>query len=204
MTSLISLVLTIIFLAGSLAIPIRSLGIMVFPLAALSLIFSYLWGAGVGDSSAAQTQGQFFTAHIYISILTYSFITIATIQSLLYVYQESLLKKRASSTMLLALPPLQTMEKLLFRLVIIGFALLNLTLLSGIFFSQEIFGQGFEFKHHTVFAILSWLVFATLLFRRYQSGLRGSQAMKWTLLGFFLMQLGYFGTKMVSESINIQ
>ena len=205
MTCLISLILTITFLAGSLAIPIRSLGIMVFPLTAISLIFSYLWGAGVGSEQAAdgQIQGQLFTAHIYISILTYSLITIAAIQSLLYVYQERLIKNRKSSTMLLALPPLQSMEQLLFRLVACGFVLLTLTLVTGMFFSHEIFGQPFTFTHHKVFAILSWLVFAGLLFKRYRSGLRGTQAMKWTLVGFTLMQLGYFGTKIITESMRV-
>jgi len=206
MTCLVSLALTIIFLTGSLALPIRSLGVLVFPLTALSLVFSYFWGTGIGSQQAthATMQSQWFAGHIYVSILAYSLIAIATIQSLIYVYQERLIKNRTSSTMLLALPPLQTMEQLLFRLVAVGFALLSLTILSGIIFSQEIFGQAFTFKHHTVFAILSWLVFALLLFRRYQSSVRGSQAVKWVLIGFVLMQLGYFGTKLVSESINIQ
>lgn len=206
MTCLVSLALTVIFLAGSLALPIRSLGILLFPLTALSLVFSYFWGAEIGSELATNTsmQSQWFGVHIFISILTYSLLTIATIQSLLYVYQERLIKNRTSSTMLLALPPLQTMEQLLFRIVAVGFTLLSLTILSGIVFSQEIFGQSFTFKHHTVFAILSWLVFALLLFRHYQASLRGSQAVKWVLIGFVLMQLGYFGTKIVSESINIQ
>lgn len=106
--------------------------------------------------------------------------------------------------MLMALPPLQTMEQLLFRLIWTGFILLTLTLLSGAVFSNEIFGKPFEFKHHTILASLGWLVFAILLIKRMSQGLRGSQAVYWTVGGFVLIQLGYFGTKFVSESLAVQ
>ena len=205
MTCLVSLVMTLIFLMGSLTMPIRTLGILDFPLTAISLVFSYLWGAGVSNiNPMIGSQGTAFTIHIFVSILSYCFITIAAIQALLYVYQEQLIKKRTASTMLLALPPLQTMELLLFRLVTIGFCLLTLTLFSGVLFSQEIFGQAFKLSHHSLLAVLSWLVLGFLLFKRYKTGLRGSQAVKWTIAGFLLMQLGYFGTKIVTESLNIQ
>lgn len=205
MACLISLILVIVFLLGSLAMPIRKLGILVFPLTAISLAFSYLWGSGVSSSNLnLNSQSTAFVTHILISILAYCLISIAAVQALLYVYQERLLKSRAASTMLLTLPPLQTMEQLLFRLVVVGFILLSLTLFSGVLFSQEIFGQPFALKHHTIFAVLSWIVFATLLFKRCKSGLRGSQAVVWTLIGFILMQIGYFGTKIVTESLNIQ
>lgn len=194
-----SAMLVSIFLLGCLTMPIRRLGILVFPLSALSLIFSYFWH---GDANYLNASGA-FAAHVLASILAYSLLTIAAIQALLYVYQERQLKKRVLPTMLAALPPLQTMEMLLFRLVGVGFFLLSLSLVSGAFFSQQIFGQPFEFKHHTILALMGWLVFATLLYKRYRHGLRGSQAVSWTLGGFLLIQLGYFGTKVISESLSI-
>jgi ABC-type uncharacterized transport system permease subunit len=195
-----SAILVSIYLLACLTMPIRRLGILVFPLSALSLMFSFAWHS---DANYLNASGA-FAAHVLVSILAYSLLTIAAIQALLYAYQERQLKKRLAPTMLLALPPLQTMEMLLFRLVAIGFFLLSLTLISGAFFSQQIFGQPFEFKHHTILAVLGWLVFATLLYKRYRHGLRGSHAVFWTLSGFFLIQLGYFGTKIITESISVQ
>ncbi len=195
-----SAILVSIYLLGCLTMPIRRLGILVFPLSALSLMFSYAWHS---DANYLNASGA-FAAHVLVSILAYSLLTIAAIHALLYAYQERQLKKRLAPTMLLALPPLQTMEMLLFRLVGAGFVLLSLTLISGAFFSQQIFGQPFEFKHHTILALLGWLVFATLLYKRYRHGLRGSHAVFWTLGGFALIQLGYFGTKIITESISLQ
>lgn len=201
MATSVSVILVIIFLLGCLFLPIRRLGMLVFPFAALSLVFSAWWG---GEANIVSNAGLAFNVHIMVSILSYSLLTIATIQALLFFYQERAIKNPRSTTMLMAMPPLQTMELLLFQLVSIGFVLLTITLVSGAMFSQQIFGQAFEFKHHTILASLGWLVFAVLLFKRFTSGLRGTQAVAWTITGFILIQLGYFGTKIVSESLNIQ
>ncbi|GAA6139966.1 cytochrome c biogenesis protein CcsA [Arenicella sp. 4NH20-0111] len=201
MAVLVSGLMSFIFVLGSLGIPIRRLGILVFPLTSASLLFSLFWGKESvslsGSSSAA-------SVHIVVSILAYCLLAIAAIQALLYVYQERQIKRRATPAMLMALPPLQTMELLLFRLIWTGFALLSLTLLTGAMFSQEIFGKAFEFNHHTILALLGWIVFAILLLKRTIQGLRGSQAVYWTVGGFLLIQLGYFGTKIVSETLSVQ
>lgn len=201
MMVLMSGLLMVIFLLGGLMMPIRRLGILVFPLTILSLLFALTWGDQV---VTLDNRSLAFNAHIVISLLAYSLLAIAAIQALLYVYQERQIKNRTNPAMLMALPPLQTMELLLFRLVGFGFAILTLTLVSGAVFSKEIFGYAFVFKHHTILALLGWLVFAIMLFKRVKHGLRGSQAVIWTISGFLLIQLGYFGTKFVSESLSLQ
>ena len=201
MSALISAILVIIYLLGSLAMPIQRLGVLVFPVSALSLIFAGSWSS---EAHHVANQGGAFAVHIVISIVAFSLLAIASIQGLLYVLQERQLKHHTKPSLLMVLPPLQTMEQLLFRLVVVGFALLTLSLLSGALFSQQIFGQPFAFKHHTILAIMAWAMFATLLFKRYRNGLRGTQAAIWTICGFLLLQLGYFGTKIVTESLNIQ
>ncbi|MEM7357956.1 MAG: cytochrome c biogenesis protein CcsA [Pseudomonadota bacterium] len=201
MSAIVSGMLMVVYLLACLAMPIKRLGLIVFPLTALSVLFSAVWAS---EENYLRHYGPAFSAHVLVALLAYSLLAIASIQALLYVYQEKQLKTRPVPAWLRALPPLQTMEDLLFRLIIAGFALLSLTLLTGALFSQQIFGQPFEFNHHTVFALLGWMVFATLLVKRFREGLRGSQAVIWTLAGFILIQLGYFGTKIVSESLNIQ
>jgi len=201
MVVLMSAMLVVLFLLGGLAMPIRRLGVLVFPLTIISLVFAFLWGH---QETPLDNRSVLFSAHIIISLLAYCLLAIAAIQALLYVYQERQIKKRANPAMLMALPPLQTMEQLLFRLIAVGFIVLSLTLISGAVFSQQIFGHAFVFKHHTILAMLGWLVFATLLFKRIKHGLRGSSAAIWTISGFLLIQLGYFGTKIVSESLNLQ
>jgi ABC-type uncharacterized transport system permease subunit len=97
------------------------------------------------------------------------------------------------------LPPLLTMERLLFRIIFAGFVLLTLTLGSGILFSEELFGKPMQFTHKTVFGILSWIIFASMLAGRALYGWRGRVAMRWTLAGFLSLVLAYIGSKFVLE-----
>ena len=198
---LISGLLCLIFILGGLHLPIRRLGVVVFPLTVLSVLFGWFRNSEpnllAGWSNAA-------TAHIVVSILSYCLLAIAAIQAILYTYQERQLKKHVSPAMLIALPPLQTMEQLLFRLIWTGFALLSLTLISGMVFTNEIYNRPFEFNHHTILAIMGWLVYVVLLFLRVTQGVRGTQAVYWTIAGFLFIQLGYFGTKLVTESMAVQ
>ncbi|MBI2287114.1 MAG: cytochrome c biogenesis protein CcsA, partial [Nitrosomonadales bacterium] len=98
-----------------------------------------------------------------------------------------------------SLPPLLTMETLLFRMIAIGFVLLTLTLASGVVFSEEIFGKAWQFNHKALFGFISWGVFAVLLWGHYFYGWRGRTAVRWTVSGFVFLLLAYLGTKFVLE-----
>jgi ABC-type uncharacterized transport system permease subunit len=96
-------------------------------------------------------------------------------------------------------PPLMVMENLLFKIITLGFILLTVTLASGMFFSEHIFGMPLQFNHKTVFSFASWVIYAGLLFGRYQYGWRGLIAIRWTLVGFILLMLAYIGSKFILQ-----
>ena len=198
MAVLVSGLVTLIFVAAGLVMPIRRLGVIVFPITITCLIFSELWPS---PKQLLGSDSVWLASHIVVSLLAYSLITIATIQALIYWYQDRQIKAKKEAKLLNVMPPLQTMDSLWFRLTLLGFGFLTLALASGAFFSQEIFGAPFAFKHHIVLTICGWLVFALLLSKRLSMGLRGLEALVWTGAGFLFIQLGYFGTKLVSESL---
>ena len=96
-------------------------------------------------------------------------------------------------------PPLLMLERFMFRLVGLGFILLTVTLVSGLLFSEEIFGRPLTFTHKNVFSVAGWLTFAILLFARWRYGWRGRRALRWILAGTLLLVLGYLGSKFVME-----
>jgi ABC-type uncharacterized transport system permease subunit len=81
----------------------------------------------------------------------------------------------------------------------VAFVFLTLTLITGIAFSEEIFGRALRFDHKTVFAVASWLIFAALLAGRWRYGWRGRTAVRWTLSGFVTLLLAYVGSRFVLE-----
>ena len=91
------------------------------------------------------------------------------------------------------------LEKKLFSIYWVGFILLTITLLTGISFSEELFGAAFKFNHKFVFSILAWLVYGALVLGRALFGLRGRKAIHLSLIGFVFLLLAYIGTKFVFE-----
>lgn len=137
--------------------------------------------------------------HVILSILAYSLLTIATLQAFLLAYQNRHLKNKSRLQTLRYLPPLQTMEALLFEFVVVGEILLTLSIISGFIFLDNIFAQ--HLVHKTVFSICAWLVYGFLLLGKYRLGWRGIIAIRWTLAGFIFLMLAYFGSKLVLEII---
>jgi ABC-type uncharacterized transport system permease subunit len=140
-----------------------------------------------------------FTLHFVIAMLAYSLFIVATVHALLMLAEEKWLHRGVLPPLLRSLPPLLEMEALLFRILMAAFFLLTLTLVSGVFFSEQLFGKPFTFNHKTFFGIVSWLIFGGLLAGHYFRGWRGRTAVRWTLAGFAALLLAYIGSKVVLE-----
>jgi ABC-type uncharacterized transport system permease subunit len=142
-----------------------------------------------------------FRVHILVAMLAYSLFTLAALHALLMAAVEKRLHSGKLPPLLAGLPPLLTMETLLFRLIHVGFVLLTITLISGVLFSENLFGRALRFDHKSVFAIASWLIFAALLIGRHLRGWRGRHALRWTLAGFAALLLAYVGSRFVLEVV---
>ena len=171
---------------------------MVLPLAAACTILPVVFPQVHLVANASATG---FKLHFLAAMLAYSFLTLSALHAIFMGFTESALHKRSLRHSLSSLPPLLTMEKLLFRMLLLGFILLTLTVGSGVFFSEELFGKPLTLDHKTLFAFASWGIFATLLVGRHAWGWRGKRALRWTLAGFALLILAYVGSRFVAEVI---
>jgi ABC-type uncharacterized transport system permease subunit len=145
--------------------------------------------------------GLAFKAHVVVAVLAYALFTVAAIHALLMASLEKRLHAGELPWGLQGMPPLLRLERLLFQLLFVAFALLTATVVSGIAFSEELFGRPFQLNHKTVFALLSWGIFAGLLAGHWRFGWRGLLAIRWTLAGFVLLLLSYVGSKFVLEIV---
>jgi ABC-type uncharacterized transport system permease subunit len=142
-----------------------------------------------------------FALHFGIAMLAYSLFIVATVHAVVMLAEEKWLHRGLLPPFLKSLPPLLVMEALLFRMLLAAFVLLTLTVVSGVFFSEQLFGKPFTLTHKTVFAITSWFIFGGLLLGRYVRGWRGRVAVYWTLAGFTALLLAYVGSKVVLELV---
>lgn len=175
--------------------PVITITLVAFPLAILGLLLSLFLPSPYTPLTHLTSGAE---SHILLSILAYSVLTIAAGQAILVAVQDKHLRKHKQG-LLHALPPLQTMETLLFSLIGTGFALLSLAILSGFLTMGDLFAQ--HLAHKTVLTLAAWGVFAALLAGRHWLGWRGPTAIRFTLWGFALLLLGFYGSKLVLELI---
>lgn len=194
--SLIACAVIGLTLLACLRIPVENLLLLLFPLGTLTVLSAEFMPSGT-IQPIVEHPG--ILAHILLSVLAYGMLTIAVVQSVLLLLQDHQLKHKHPSGLIRNFPPLQTMESLLFGFLWAGWVLLSLSLLSGALFIDDLFAQ--HLAHKTILSCFAWVVFAVLLWGRHQLGWRGHKAIRWTLAGFCLLMLAYFGSKLVREFI---
>lgn len=186
----------LIYWLGSFYYRLEGLQALVMPVAAAASLLPAIFPS---LKPLPNTEFLAFKFHLLISMLAYSLFTIASLHVLLMALLERRLHDGALPQVLQRLPPLLAMESVLFRVIWAGFILLTLTLLSGVVYSEELFGKPAQLTHKTVFGVLSWIIFAALLAGRHVYGWRGRVAVRWTLAGFLTLVLAYLGSKFVLE-----
>ncbi len=194
--SLVAGLMALLLLAASILKPLESLGIGLLPLAALTLLLENVFPS---HHIILQEGVRGMDLHILISILAASVLSVAAVQAALFAIQDTHLRDKHPGGFIRALPPLQHMEALLFQMITLGFVLLSLALLTGALYIEDFFSQ--HLAHKTLLSILAWVVFGVLLWGRRRYGWRGRTAIRWTLTGFFVLMLAYFGSKLVLELV---
>jgi ABC-type uncharacterized transport system permease subunit len=194
--SLVALIVALILLIAAFNKPVEKLGLAIFPTAALML---GLYTNTDTEPRLLQAHSWQMTTHILTSIVAFSLLNIAALQAILLAIQDQQLKSHPPKRFIQSLPPLQTMEALLFQMLTVGVFFLSISLISGFVFIENLFAQ--HLVHKTVLSILAWLIFSSLLLGRHRYGWRGQLAIKWTLIGFVSLLLAYFGSKLVLELI---
>jgi ABC-type uncharacterized transport system permease subunit len=194
--ALAMLFIMILFLLAAINKPVEKLGIAIFPLGSILLGLDMIFPEKNHPITSHNWQ---MSVHIFSSIFAFSLLNIAALQAILLAFQERQLRSHQPKRLILALPPLQAMETLLFEMIAAGLFFLTVSLCSGFLFIDNLFAQ--HLVHKTVLSIIAWVIFSGLLIGRYRYGWRGATAIQWTLIGFVLLLLAYFGSKLVLELI---
>lgn len=176
--------------------PVSVIGSVIYPLAGVFAIWGAVDPSPVSSVRIADWQ---VSLHVILSLLSAGLLTLAAVQSLALAAQDRLLHRHRLAPASGRLPPLQTTERVLFQLIAVGFILLSLTLLSGLWFVHDWLAQ--HLAHKTVLSITAWLIFGVLLWGRWQFGWRGRTAIRWALAGYLTLVLAYFGSRVVLEQI---
>ncbi len=174
-----------------------NLGIILFPIAMVTAVIGAFAAGSAGYHTLVAGTGW----HIALAIPTYGVLCVAFAQACLLIIQDRHLHKISPERFMAALPAIQTMESNLKWLILLGFGLMSVNLVSGIGANILYQGQLFEFSHHIVLSVIAWGCFACLLAGQIFAGWRGQTAAKWTIFAFGILVLAYFGARFVNDLV---
>jgi len=161
---------------------LSNLSLLTYPFAILTICLALLFP---GKNIIATASRPFELFHILLAMSAFSVLCLAGMQALLSVIQERLLAYKEGFALLDSMPALETTERLLFRLLGVGFVLLSIVLISSFYFFDNPFSP--KLLQKTIITIITWLVFSVLLLGRCYYGWRGAIAIHWTGIGILLI-----------------
>jgi ABC-type uncharacterized transport system permease subunit len=195
--------LVLLWLDG-LRMRVEALQTVLLPAAAMAVLLPLFFPGANLSRLAGQP---LFVPHLLMGTLAYGVLLLAALHAALMTAAARALhgavgaQRSVFARWFDQLPPLMALERILFRFITAGFVLLTLTTLSGMVFSEQVFGRPMRIDHKTVFTLIAWVLFGVLLIGRARWGWRGRTALRLTLSGFVVLMLAYVGSHFVSEVI---
>ncbi len=177
------------------------LSFLLYPYLLVLGIFAIIWSQVPERPFTGNAHIAWLGTHIVVTIATYGMITLAALAALAAVLQERCVKLKKRSKLARSLPSIAASEKLLVNLLVVSEIILFIGLCSGVASLYLSKGYFFVLDHKTIFALIVFGIIGLMLFLHYKVGLRGRLAMRYVLLAYLLLTLGYPGVKFVTDVI---
>lgn len=166
------------------------LGVVLLPLVALLLGVALV--IGIAPAGEATTfQGLWFSLHIVTAFIGYAGLAVAFAAGLLYLLQFRELKGKRFGRMFRFFPSLDTLDKLGWQALLIGFPALTVAVLLGwavtVRFGLPLSG----IEPHVIWAVLTWIVFLTALGVRFGGAGGDRRGAFVSVVGFLLVVVTY-------------
>lgn len=179
-----------IYLLVQLRYRLAILGGIIAPLAFLMTLSPLAIGRNADEIPPA-LQTYWLPVHVTLAFLGNAVLALAFGVSLIYVLQERHLKHKKMTALMKRFPPLESLDRLNYVLLVWGFPLMTLGILTGSLWAGIHWGNYWSWDPRQISSAIAWLLYGALLHARLTAGLRGKKAALLTMFGFCVV-LGYF------------
>jgi len=187
--------LVAVFLFLSWRFPIKVLGALAAPLAALMVSGSVILPQGKGTVSPL-LNSYWVHVHVGLAFLGVAALTLAGLGGVFYLVQERQIKGKRFGFFYRRLPSLEQLDALNYWCLTVGFPLLTAGIITGSLYAQYTLGRFFSFDPKEVLTLLAWLIYAVLLHERLTVGWRGRRAALLAICGFAVLLITFVGASL--------
>ena len=171
------------------------LGSFVAPVAACLLILSSTLSAG--DVTVKPVfRSLWLPVHIGTAFVGNGFFAVTFVAGVMYLIQESQIKKKRLGSLYSRLPSLETLDSINHFALICGFTFMTAGMITGSIYAQYALGSYWRWDPKEVCSLMAWIFYAVLLHERLAVGWRGRRAALLSLFGFLILVLAFVGANL--------
>ena len=187
--------LLLVYLLFHLKFRLMVLGSFVAPVAACLLILSStLPTAEVMVKPIFRSL--WLPVHIGTAFVGNGFFAVTFVAAIMYLLQESQIKRKRLGTLYNRLPSLETLDSINHFALICGFTFMTAGMITGAIYAQVALGSYWRWDPKEVCSLLAWTFYAVLLHERLAVGWRGRRAALLSLFGFLVLVLAFVGANL--------
>lgn len=171
----LALLIVVAYLLVYAAYRTAAFGIFALPLA-LIVMLAPAMGANSAAFVTPEMRSGWLVVHISALLAAYTALLFSLLASVLYLAQERRLKSKEGVGFLAWLPPLETMDRIAYLALLIGFPCMTVGLLAGCLIAQQSVGAVYFLDPKVLLSFAMWGVYVLMLLVRRSTGLRGRRA----------------------------
>jgi len=133
--------------------------------------------------------GAWVWVHIALAMIGIAAFVLNFAGALMYLLQERQLKAKRPGAFYYRLPDLQTLDRLTYRTLALGFPFLTTGLILGAVWARSAWGSVLTFDPLASLSSLAWAIYAATLAGRAVAGLHGRRAAYFAVVGFTMLVL---------------
>lgn len=194
---LLAWTIIIIYMLIEYLYKIRVLGAFLIPINSLMLLYANFLPNHV-DNLPDSMRSIWISIHTSAIFISYGVFTLAFCASLAYLIQEKQLDEKKTSIFYYRLPPLEKLDVLSYRLVLLGFPLLTIGIVTGSIWSKQVWGTYWQWNAKQIWTVIIWLIYAFYLHNRFSNIWRGKKRAYVIVIGFLAVLFTYLGLSFFS------
>jgi len=168
----------------------RHYDLKVLPAFVLPVVLMFSLRSGAPRSDIEPTLGgAWLWVHIGLTLVGIAVFVLNFAGALMYLLQERQLKAKRPGAFYYRLPALQTLDRLTYRMLALGFPFLTTGLILGVVWAGPAWGSVFAFDPLVLLSFVAWLIYAGTLAGRAAAGWHGRRAAYFAIIGFVALLL---------------
>jgi cytochrome c-type biogenesis protein CcsB len=180
---------------------IRYLGMFALPVS-LGVMF-YAWHVYQAPASIPKALQSFWVAiHVTCALIAYGAFTVATILAVVYLLQESQLKRKSLNPIWRKLPSLETADNACYKAISLGEIFTAILILSGMVWAEVVWGKMWQWDPKQNGALAMLIIYGFYIATRSLLGWRGKRASYLAIFGFVIAIFTYFANYLFPTSIH--